>query len=78
MMKWMRWPALLAGFWAVAATPLAALAQEKQPYDGRLEGYGRSVTLESGSLSLQWLLLIGLGIVILGVLFKQSRRTHLD
>ncbi|MGD1278671.1 MAG: hypothetical protein ABR964_15775 [Tepidisphaeraceae bacterium] len=74
----MRWPVMLAGFWAVAATPLAALADEKQPYDGRLEGYGRSVTLDSSSGSLLWLLLIGLAIVILSVLFKNARRTHLD
>lgn len=78
MMRLMRWPAMLAGFWSLAATPLAALADEKQPYDGRLEGYGRSVTLDAGSASLLWLLLIGLAIVIMGVMFKNARRTHLD
>jgi hypothetical protein len=68
--------------WGVAAamwlTPLAARASdEKEPYDARLEGYGANVTLD-GNSGLTWLLLVVLGALCVGVLFKNSKRSHLD
>ena len=64
------------------ALPLVALAQDQPktiaPYDGRLEGYGKQVTLDTGSTALTWMLLIFLGLICLGVLFKNARRSHLD
>lgn len=45
--------------------------------DGRLEGYGVTVTPDSGS-SLTYLLFIALVLVTAGVTFMSSKRTHLD
>jgi hypothetical protein len=69
-------------FAVVALCPLVALAQDQPKtialYDGRLEGYGKQVTLDAGSTALTWMLLIFLGLICLGVLFKNARRSHLD
>lgn len=59
-------------------TPLTTLAQDKEPYDARLEGYSESMTLGGGGTGLIWLLLVVMGAICLGVLFKSSGRTHLD
>ena len=66
---------------AVLASPVLALADNAPPkdvVDWRLEGYGGSVTLDGSSTSVTWLLLVGLGIICIGVFFKNERRTHLD
>jgi len=69
----------LTAFAAFALTPLAALADDaKPPYDGRLEGYGKSVTLDGGGIALLWILLICLTILALAGLFKNAKRSHLD
>jgi len=65
------------------AMPMLALADSATPkdvVDWRLEGYGDkgNFTLDGSSTSVTWLLLVGLGIVCLGVFFKNARRTHLD
>jgi hypothetical protein len=64
----------------IAAHPLVALAQEEEDkiYDARLEGYPGRVTLDSWSTALMWLLLVVLGAICIGVMFKNARRTHLD
>jgi hypothetical protein len=63
----------------VLCTPLKVLADEAPPvYDARLEGYKVNVQLDSGSTALTWLLLIALGVLCLGVLFKDAKRSHLD
>jgi len=72
-----------AFFAMVLASPVLALADTatpKDPVDWRLEGYGDkgSVTLDVSATSLTWMLLVGLGIICIGVLFKNARRTHLD
>jgi hypothetical protein len=73
---------MLAIAFAVAlffATPLSALADDAaKTYDGRLEVYGKNVTLDIGSTALMWLSMLGLTIVALGVLFKSPNRSHLD
>ncbi|HEY1629490.1 MAG TPA: hypothetical protein VGF52_06505 [Tepidisphaeraceae bacterium] len=60
--------------------PAMLLAQEEDSklYDARLENYGSNVTLENSSTALLWLLLIVLGAVCVGVMFKNAKRTHLD
>jgi len=84
MMRFMRHRliGLVIAFSAVALSPVIALAQDQPktiaPYDGRIEGYGKQLTLDAGSSALTWLLLIFLGVICLGVLFKHARRTHLD
>jgi hypothetical protein len=70
--------------WSVAAisllwAPVLALAQdESKVYDARLEGYEGNLTLSGGGSGLLWLLLIVMGVLCIGVLFKSSGRTHLD
>jgi hypothetical protein len=77
-----RWIGCVIAFAAGVLSPIVALAQDQPktiaPYDGRLEGYGKQVTLDGGSTALTWLLLIFLGLICLVVLFKNARRTHLD
>ncbi|HEY7089369.1 MAG TPA: hypothetical protein VH518_14830 [Tepidisphaeraceae bacterium] len=55
-------------------------------YDARLEGYTEgaqnsnslTVTLESSSTALMWLLLVVMAGICVGVMFKNAKRTHLD
>jgi hypothetical protein len=47
--------------------------------DGRLRGYDeQNVILDDSSTALTYLALIGLTVVAVGLMFKSSRRTHLD
>jgi hypothetical protein len=69
---------VVVGFMAIAMSPVLAMADDSKVYDGRLEGYGKGVTLEIGGTSLTWLLLVGVGILGLGVMFKNAKRSHLD
>ena len=64
----------------MASAPAMASNSGDEPeiYDARLQGYAQSVQLESGSTALTWLLLIVLGVLCLGVLFKDAKRSHLD
>lgn len=60
--------------------PGTASAQEDDAdkiVDARLESYSKSVTV-GGSTALMWVLLLVLGIVCVGPLFMNSKRTHLD
>lgn len=69
------------GLIALLLVPAMAMAQSDdslEPVDARLEGYATSVTLESESNALTWLLLTFLAVVCLSVLFKDAKRTHLD
>jgi hypothetical protein len=65
---------------AAVLAPFSALAQEEDvKNDARLEGYSTKVALDGGdSTALTWLLLVFLAMVALGVMFKSSKRTHLD
>ncbi len=64
----------------VVMSPLSALAADdpSKVYDGRLEGYGRNLTLDAGGSALIWLLFIGIATIGLGVMFKNAQRSHLD
>lgn len=70
--------------WVLAAmvfltAPGMAMAQDEEKPDARMEGYAENVKLaEPGSTALTWLLLVGLGVICFGVLFKDAKRTHLD
>jgi len=72
--------AFLAVLLAVPVLALADSTAPKDVFDWRLEGYGDkgNFTLDGSSTSVTWLLLVGLGIVCIGVFFKNARRTHLD
>jgi hypothetical protein len=64
------------------AAPSGAFARnsepEREPIDARLEGYPANVSLESHSTGLTWVLLIVMGAIVFGGLFKDAKRTHLD
>jgi hypothetical protein len=63
----------------VFSTPIKVLASdEPEVYDARLQGYTQTVQLDIASTALIWLLLIVLGALCLGVLFKDAKRSHLD
>lgn len=52
---------------------------EKSLLEGRLDGYYPvTVRLDPGSTGLTWLLLMALGVLTIVVLFKDSKRSHLD
>jgi len=78
--RWMMAAALLLVMCAAAPKAYASSSSDDEPteYDARLLGYDKTVQLDSGSTALSWVLLIVLGIVTLGVLFKDAKRTHLD
>jgi hypothetical protein len=70
---------LWVGALAVMLSPAVALAQDEAvERDGRLEGYQTKVLVDNDSTALTWLLLVFLGMVTLGVMFKNAKRTHLD
>ena len=63
----------------VGLAPLSALADDQsKSYDGRLDDYGRNVTLDSGGTALTYFIWIGLGLVGLIGMFKDAKRSHLD
>jgi hypothetical protein len=64
--------------WTMLSAPVLAADAEDKVVDARLEGYGRSVTLDGGSTALTWMLLILLGALCVGVMFKNANRSHLD
>ena len=85
MVHMRRWIISLAtAAMVLAMSPIMAMAQQQQPtdpskiYDGRLEGFGRPMTLDAGGSALIWMLFVGLGVIGLGVLFKNAQRSHLD
>ena len=61
-----------------ASSPALAQDDERKSYDARLEGHTDAVMLDGGSTALTWLTLAGLGVLCIGVLFKNPKRTHLD
>jgi hypothetical protein len=68
---------------AVVAIVLAAAAPAARADDKavnpKMIGYPKEITVDvEGSTATTWLLLIGLGIICVGVMFKAGKRTHLD
>jgi len=70
----------IAGVIALMTLPASVWADEAgQDIDARLEGYASSVRLpEAISPTLIWMLLAGLAILVVAVLFKNAKRSHLD
>jgi hypothetical protein len=75
---------LLAIFLVLAAlgsAPVSALADDSnapKSFDGRLDDYNKPVTLDNGGTALTYFVWIILGAVAVIVLFKDSKRSHLD
>ena len=74
--------ALLAVSFAVC-TPHSSYAKpdDSDPdshYDGRVMGYDPDVELKSGGNGFSWLLVVFMGALCVGVIFKDAKRSHLD
>ncbi len=80
MIRMRRKLALFIFLLMVATAPLSAMADDAAPksYDGRLDNYPQTVTLDSSGTALTYFLFVGLGLIGLGGLFKNARRSHLD
>lgn len=63
----------------VLGSAVSAFAQDSE-LDARLTGYpqGAKVAVQTPSVSGAWFLLAGLGLVAIGPMFLNARRTHLD
>jgi hypothetical protein len=68
----------IISFAAVPTTSLAQTDPDAEPPDARFVGYPSEVILPSHSGALTWVLFLVMTIFGLGVLFKNSKRTHLD
>jgi hypothetical protein len=62
----------------VMVPQVRAQDEDSKVYDARLEGYDGNVTLDGSSTALLWLLLVILSAVVVGVMFMDAKRTHLD
>jgi hypothetical protein len=65
----------------VGFAPLCARADDStapKSYDGRLDDYAQPVTLDSSGTALTYFLFVVLGVIAVGALFKNARRSHLD
>jgi hypothetical protein len=58
----------------------SARADDNTPksFDGRLDDYGKPVTLDSGGTALTYFIWVGLGVAAVIVTFKDAKRSHLD
>ena len=76
-LKVILWVAVLTP--AILGAPAVARADDSDvPVDARFQGYNAKVAPQPGSVATTWLCLIGLGVVGMGVMFINSRRSHLD
>lgn len=57
-----------------------AMAQDEEEVtvDARLEGYEEPIVLKSGGTAAAWFLMLLCGGIAVGVMFMNSKRTHLD
>ena len=55
-----------------------ALAMAADDIDARIDCYARPVVLDVGGAALTWFVFIVLSLIMLGVLFKNANRSHLD
>jgi hypothetical protein len=71
--------AILLVLAALGSAPVSALADDAaKSYDGRLDDYNKPVTLDNGGTALTYFVWIILGAVAVIVMFKDSKRSHLD
>ena len=77
----MRWTSIIR--WLipllVLAAPVTARADDNTPtVDARFVGYSTDTTFAGGSAAVDWFILTGLGLIGIGIMFIDSRRSHLD
>jgi hypothetical protein len=65
-----------------AVVPVSARADDQpntpKDYDGRLDNFGKNVTLDNGGAALTYFVWAGLGVLATIGLFKDAKRSHLD
>jgi cytochrome oxidase assembly protein ShyY1 len=61
-----------------SAARASSSEEEKEPYDARLENYGNNMTLEQTGTALTWFVFGFMAIMVIGVMFKNANRSHLD
>jgi hypothetical protein len=73
---------LVLALCAFAAIPVSARADDQpsapKDYDGRLDNYGKTVTLDNGGAALTYFVWAGLGVLAAIGFFKDAKRSHLD
>ena len=57
---------------------IAFAADEEARVDAKVQNFMKPVAVDDSSSALQWLLLAFLGAVVISVMFKNAKRTHLD
>jgi hypothetical protein len=67
------------------AMPAMAQSDDETPKDARNEGFARdgggpvsSIALAPSGTAGTWFMCVGLGVLLFGVMSKNSKRTHLD
>lgn len=60
------------------AAPAYAQDEDEVLRDARFDGYNPEIKFDSGGAAINWFLLLGCGIISLGVMFINAKRTHLD
>ncbi len=60
------------------ASSFAATSSDRESVDARLEGYTPDVTMQGTGVATAWFIAVGLGILCMGVMFKNANRSHLD
>jgi hypothetical protein len=72
-----RW---MIGLWTLCmlAMPAVAMADDAPVLEARLQGYKDTLYTAPAATAIQWLTLVGLGIVCIGVMFMNAHRSHLD
>ena len=76
--KLLRLACILVLLAAAVLAPLRALADEDKFPDARLEGYQGKVTLDDSGTGLTTTFLIVLTLLVVGVMFINAKRSHLD
>ena len=63
----------------LAFAPAASAQDEEEiKMDARLEGYASQVFMNKASNASVWFLLLACGVITIGVMFMNSKRSHLD
>ena len=72
---------MLLGASVLCCSPHSALAssdEDVEHYDARVQGYDPNVELKSWGVGACWVVMIMMAAGCVGVIFKDSKRSHLD
>ena len=69
---------LMLAFAPTASAASSSSDEEEVSHDARTEGYETKPQIEKNSTIMTWVLFSVLSVIMLGTLFKDAKRTHLD